>query len=96
MSQAVGIRVVRRLSELLGAPLRTDLCMALDQIGSELWEDASNSLGRKDYKGAKREVDELVFLSDINEHVCPARGRGRAAVSIQPVMVPRRRRRVRM
>ena len=88
MSQAVGIRVVKRLSELLGPTMRTDICVSINQIGNELWEDASNSLGRRDYVESKKDVDELVFLARVQEQLCPARG-----IMTQSVMVTRRKRR---
>lgn len=72
MSQAVGVRLVRRLSTALGAD-REKICRALSPIEKELVEDLEKSVKRRAYSDAARHAGELLFLSQVDNEVCVRR-----------------------
>lgn len=72
MSQAVGVRLVRRLSAALGAD-RDRICKALPDIEKELVSDLERSIKRKAYPDAVRHAGELLFLSQVDNEVCVRR-----------------------
>lgn len=75
MSQAVGVRLVRRLSTALGGNRET-ICAALPEIERELIADLSRSITQKAYAESARHANELLFLSQVESEVCVRRRGG--------------------
>ena len=76
MSQAVGVRVVRRLSAELDGE-REKVCAVFPELERELVSDLNRSVARKDYVGAARHANELAFLAQVTHEVCVRRRPGR-------------------
>lgn len=72
--EPVGIRVLKAVSEVIGPDAtRADFCRVVSKVEDELRRKVDSAMFAKDYTGADRHVDELVFLARLKPEMCPPR-----------------------
>jgi len=74
LSQAVGVRVLRRLSSALEqAGTAERVCHLFPELEKEILDDLNRAVKRKAYVIAAQQANELVFLSMAQNELCVKR-----------------------
>lgn len=80
MSQAVGVRVLRRLSQSLRSEgVSQSVCITFPDLEQDITMDLARAVRRKDYKEAAKQANELVFMSMAQNELCMWRRRSRTS-----------------
>jgi len=78
LSQAVGIRVLRRLSSALSAARANEkVCASFPGLEREILDDLNRAVKRKSYVEAAKQANELIFLALAENELCVKRRLGK-------------------